>query len=81
MACGLPVVASDRGSLPEVVGDAGLTVRADDDRGFAEAIARVASSHELSRDLSRRGVQRARSFSWRACAEKTLQVYRQVTTQ
>jgi glycosyltransferase involved in cell wall biosynthesis len=79
MACGLPVVVSDRGSLPEVVGDAGVTVRADDDRGFAEAIARVVTDHELSRDLSRRGLQRARMFSWRVCAEKTLEVYRQVT--
>jgi glycosyltransferase involved in cell wall biosynthesis len=76
MACGCPVVASDRGSLPEVVADAGLLVHADDPAGLAAAMLRVLTDSALRADLVRRGLRRSRNFSWRKAALDTLAVYR-----
>ena len=76
MACGAPVVSSDGGSLPEVVGDAGLLVPPTAPDAIAEAIARVLGDTALRNDLATRGLARARSFTWERCAEATAAVYR-----
>jgi glycosyltransferase involved in cell wall biosynthesis len=78
MACGVPAIVSNRTSLPEVVGDAGLLVAPDDVRGLAAAMVRVALDAELAADLSRRGKDRANQFSWDECARRTWDVYRRV---
>lgn len=68
MAMGVPVVASNRGALPEVIGDAGLLVDPDDAAAFAGAMQRVLRDPALRRDLAERGVERARRFSWDTAA-------------
>ena len=75
MACGTPVVASRTGSLPEVVGEAGLLVDPLDIEGIAEAIVEVLSQPHLASQLRERGLNRAANFSWRRTAEETLRVY------
>ncbi len=75
MACGTPVVASNTSSLPEVVGDAGLTVSPYDPEALAEAIIRVLDDAELRQELRERGLRQARAFSWRMTAERTLAAY------
>jgi glycosyltransferase involved in cell wall biosynthesis len=75
MACGAPVVTSDRTSLPEVVGDAGLTADPEDPDALAEAIGRVWSDDGLRRTLSQRGRDRARQFPWRRTAEGILDLF------
>ena len=75
MACGTPVVTSTSSSLPEVVGDAGLTVDPTDPDALGAALLRVLSNRELHAELRERGLRRARQFSWRATAERTLEVY------
>lgn len=64
MACGVPVIAADRSSLPEVVGDAGLLIDPEDPFDLAAALARLLDDAELRAELGRRGVERARRFSW-----------------
>jgi len=76
MACGAPVVSSDGGSLPEVIGDAGLLVPPTAPDAVADAIARVLGDTALRNDLAARGLARARSFTWERCAEATAAVYR-----
>jgi glycosyltransferase involved in cell wall biosynthesis/SAM-dependent methyltransferase len=63
MARGTPVVASDRTSIPEVVGDGGVCVDPLDLPEFAETLVRVATDPELAADLAERGRRRAASFS------------------
>jgi len=74
MACGTPVVASNTSSLPEVVGDAALLVDPTDVDSIAQALARTLGDSDLRARLRERGLERARLFSWRRCAEETLRV-------
>ncbi|MDD4179989.1 MAG: glycosyltransferase family 1 protein [Candidatus Margulisbacteria bacterium] len=75
MACGIPVVASNNSSLPEVVGSAGLLVSPHDPQAIALAINKILASPDLKNDLSRQGIARAREFSWERCAKQTLGAY------
>ena len=78
MACGAPVVTSTRSSLPEVVGDAAVTVEPTDASALAGALAAILDDPGFSARLSERGITRARQFTWRRCADAHLQVYREV---
>lgn len=77
MACRTPVVTSNSTSLPEVVGDAALVVDPTNVDDVAEAIHRVLSDQELAEDLRRRGLERAKLFSWEDTARGVLEVCRQ----
>ncbi len=81
MACGTPVVVSNRSALPEVVGEAGLLVNPDDVGEIAEALRRVLTDSTLAADLRRRSLQRAAQFSWKEVARRTLAVYERVLEQ
>jgi glycosyltransferase involved in cell wall biosynthesis len=78
MASGTPVVASNRGSLPEVVGDAGLLVDPEDIDAIADAVVRLITDSRLRADMTTRGIERARQFTWERTARATLDVYRAV---
>lgn len=71
MACGTPVVVSDRSSLPELVGDAGLVASADDPEAWRSALEEVIGDADLAADLRRRGILRAAQFSWARSADLT----------
>ncbi len=75
MACGTPVICSNRASLPEVAGDAALQVDPDDLPGLAEALARVLENPRLAGDMAARGLRQAAAFTWTATARKTLRAY------
>jgi glycosyltransferase involved in cell wall biosynthesis len=78
MSCGAPVLTGNLTSLPEVVGDAGLTVDPFDTGAIAGALARLIDDDALRADLRGRGLSRARRFDWRETARMTLEVYRRV---
>jgi glycosyltransferase involved in cell wall biosynthesis len=78
MACGTPVVCSDRGSLPEVVGDAALTADPEDHRRIADNIARLLADDGLRAAHRAKGFRQARRFSWGETAAKLLAIYRRV---
>ncbi len=77
MACGTPVVASDRSSMPEVTGDAGLQVDATDTEAWTAAMDRLLVDSPLAQKLASRGQARAARFTWQAAATLLLGVYRQ----
>jgi glycosyltransferase involved in cell wall biosynthesis len=72
MACGTPVVCANTSSLPEIVGDAALTIAPTDAIALSEAIARLLTDEELSTTLVERGKERVRQFTWEASARATL---------
>ncbi len=78
MACGVPVITSNTTSLPEVVGEAGITVSPTDIDGVSSAIMRILSDPELAAHLREAGRARAALFSWETAARETLAVYTQV---
>jgi len=75
MACGTPVVCSDTSSLPEVAGEAALLVNPLETRAIAEAIKKILDDDTLAKDLSQKGIQQAKKFTWKQTAQKTLDVY------
>ena len=76
MRHGLPVACSDRSSLPEVVGDAALLFDPTDQEAVTTAVLRLVRDEALRRDLSERGRDRARLFSWSRTAAETVASYR-----
>jgi glycosyltransferase involved in cell wall biosynthesis len=78
MACGCPVVSSNLTSLPEVAGDAALLCDPRDIDAFAKAMRSLSSNDALRRDLSARGRERARGFSWETTARETIATYREL---
>jgi glycosyltransferase involved in cell wall biosynthesis len=75
MACGCPVIVSQRGSLPEVVGDAGLFMDPENLDSLVSALRAVNDDPRLRASLVEKGMARASQFSWRTAALKTLAVY------
>ncbi|PDW03200.1 glycosyltransferase family 4 protein [Candidatus Viridilinea mediisalina] len=75
MACGTPVLCANATSLPEVVGDAALTVDPFSTHALAEGLIKLLNNPQLRRDLSARGLQRASTFSWRRTAMATMAAY------
>jgi len=68
MAAGVPVVASRRGALPEVLGDAGALVEPDDAAALADAIERATADEAWARRAAEAGLERAKLFSWNTSA-------------
>ena len=71
MACGTPVLVSNVTSLPEVVGDAGLLVDPHDIEAIAYGIRRIVEDSALREQLGRKGLERAKLFTWERTAELT----------
>jgi glycosyltransferase involved in cell wall biosynthesis len=76
MACGTPVVASDRAALPETCGDAGLLVDPDDPAALAEAALRACTDEPLRAQMRARGLKRAGERTWDRAARETDAVLR-----
>ncbi|GAC1643839.1 MAG: glycosyltransferase family 4 protein [Chloroflexota bacterium] len=79
MACGVPVIASDSGEIPRVVGDAGIIVPEGDDVALADALHQLYTSPTLRREIGVRGRARALAlFTHAHIAEATAQAYRHI---
>lgn len=77
MACGVPVITSNRTALPEVAGDAAVLVNPEAPEELADAMVRVLHDSSLRAALREKGFQRARQFTWERAARQTLAVYRE----
>lgn len=75
MHCGCPIVVSNRGSLIEVAGDAGILLEPEDIDGWSAAILKVLEDSELRNRMVESGYAQASKFSWQATAQKTLSLY------
>lgn len=75
MAGGAPVVSSNRSSLPEVVGEAGLLVDPTDPAALNLAVRQVLGDSQLQANLRARGLAQARKFSWQKAVDELEEVY------
>ena len=75
MSAGVPVVVSNRGALPEVVADAGILIDPDDAESLAGALERIIGDVELRAVCARRGLERARQFTWTQTARDIRRAY------
>ncbi len=78
MHCGCPVLVSDRGSLPEVVGRAGFLLPPDDVEAWGETIAALLDDEQMREMKGQAGRARAAHFSWEQTARATLALYEAV---
>jgi glycosyltransferase involved in cell wall biosynthesis len=79
MACGLPVISTTGGALPEVVGDAGILVPPANPGALVKAILTLMDHPELAEQMGRSGFNRIRDcFTWKRTAEMTVEAYREV---
>ncbi len=76
MKCGLPVVASNRGSLPELIRDAGILTEPDDYAAMAKSILTLLSAPSIRSEFIARGKKRAEVYAWQNTAKELLKVYR-----
>ena len=75
MSAGVPVVTSNRGSLPEVVGTAGVLLDATDVAAWADTIERLTMDAPWASTLARAGLERARAFTWQRSADELHRAY------
>jgi glycosyltransferase involved in cell wall biosynthesis len=75
---GCPVITSNVSSLPEVIGDCGVTVDPHDAQQLANAMQQVLADSVLAQQMRSKGLARSQLFSWQRCARETLAVYREV---
>jgi glycosyltransferase involved in cell wall biosynthesis/GT2 family glycosyltransferase/tetratricopeptide (TPR) repeat protein len=77
MACGTPVIASNCTALPEIIGSCGMLTEPTDQKGIAEAMAKLALDSQLRQELSEKSHERARQFRWESVADKTMNAYQE----
>lgn len=78
MYCGVPVIASNCSSIPEMVGDAGILVDPQDEEAFASEMVRLHKDKELRSSLAEKGRKIASAFTWESCARDTYNIYKEV---
>ena len=78
MSCGIPLVATNGGSLPEVVGDAGIIVQHSNPRSLVNALKDLLNSPEKQKELSYKGRKRVlERFTWKRAAKELVEVYKE----
>ncbi|RMH37827.1 MAG: glycosyltransferase family 1 protein [Nitrospirae bacterium] len=75
MACGCPIITSNTGACPEIVGAAGLTVNPHDVEALTDGIDRLTSDEDLRKHLQMQGFKERQRFSWEKAARETLRVF------
>ena len=81
MASGVPVIVSNRASLPEVVGEAGALIDPEDIESLAHVIESLLLDQAKREQMAMAGLQQAKRFTWEACAKKTFRIYQRVLEQ
>jgi glycosyltransferase involved in cell wall biosynthesis len=76
MACGTPAIGTNISGTTYVLENAGITVRPRDSDALQDAITNVLSSEHLQKEMSKRGLKKAKQFSWKNITKKVEQVYR-----
>ena len=76
MQCGVPVIASNTSSLPEVVGDGGIVISPKDQDALCQNLLALYRDTDLRQALSRKAIERAKRFTWERTAGETVKAYK-----
>ena len=79
MACEAPVIGSDSGEIPKVIGDAGLVFPEGDAEALADRLEQIAQNPSFAAQLVQRGLKRVTEFTWETIADRTYDAYREVS--
>ena len=79
MACATPVIASNRSSIPEVIGAAGLQFNPEETEELTDLMIKLADDSSLRERLISKGLERVKAFSWEKTVSQTLEIYREVS--
>ena len=78
MSCGLPVIISKTGALPELAADAGVLVDPNDPVAMAEALYQMWTDEGLRQTMARQALARSKQFGWYKCATQTLDILKKL---
>ncbi len=78
MACGCPVIVSNQGALPEVVGQNGITIHPQDIECFVETVLNILANEEKSNEMRKNSILQAKNFSWSKTAQVHYEVYKKM---
>lgn len=78
MACGCPVITCDKTSLPEIAGDAAMYFDGQNEKDLAKKIIFILKDKSVQQKMAKKGINQAKKFTWKKCAEKTMKVYEHV---
>lgn len=81
MACGIPVISTQRMSIPEIVGEAGILLDPEDVTGFTQSMIQILTDGDLSEQMKLKGLLRAETFSWQKTARETLDIYNEILNE
>lgn len=81
MACGTPVIASNRTSIPEILGDAAYLINPEDIDVLCSSMEEVLENENLRKELILRGYAKSKSLNWESTAKKTLDIYKIIKNQ
>jgi glycosyltransferase involved in cell wall biosynthesis len=81
MACGTPVIVSDAASLPEIVGDAAIVFKVGNVQELADGFQKLTKQPALRQEMVHKGIERAKTFTWKKTAERTLDIYERIVGQ
>jgi glycosyltransferase involved in cell wall biosynthesis len=81
MASGLPIACSDRGPMPEILGDAGVYFNPEDVGSIANAIETLVSSKKLMTEVAEKAYVKAQTYSWELCADKTFRFLKLIASR
>jgi glycosyltransferase involved in cell wall biosynthesis len=80
MAAGLPIACSNMGPMPEILGDAGVYFSPDNPNEIADALRQLINSDALRRNFAKAAFEKARSYSWQSCGNKTFQFLAEIAS-
>lgn len=78
MACGVPVIASNKTCIPEIVGDAGILLDPSNGAAISQAMIQVLTDRDLWNEMREKGIEQAKKFDWKKTAHETLVAYEEV---
>jgi len=75
MACGVPIITSNVSSMPELVGASGRFINTKNSNEVVNEIIQIFKDESLKEDLHKKGLNRAKEFTWEKCAKEHLKIY------